>query len=234
MKNSVLLSAIAASVVFAACQSNETGNSKDVSQDQIYRNYEVTIDEEKATATVGTTFRFAGENGTTLRLNAPSKVTANGTELVLDSLLFGGAYYKSVSPIAAQANKVEISFTDSKESTLNESFEAGNGVLQNVPDTIFLGKDFSVSYTYSGGEKANSFEVAVTDSKNQTLSFYATSDAEKSVNIPGSATDSLAVGELSLQLISHARKELDNHNSLGGKIDFSCEHKPVKVVAVKN
>lgn len=52
-------------------------------------------------------------------------------------------------------------------------------------------------------------------------------------SIPGSATDTLAAGEITLQLISHARKELDNHNSLGGTIDFSCNHKAVKALGVK-
>lgn len=169
--NKFFLPCIIAAIVVAACQSNETGKSKDVSQDQIHRSYEVIIDEAASTASASAVFRFAGENGTTLVLSKPSKVTANGNEMLVDSLLFGGAYYRSSADFSCPGNRVEISFTDAQENTLNETFEAGVATFTENPDTLLLGKHVTLSFTYSGGEKAKNFELVVSDAGKRSLSF---------------------------------------------------------------
>jgi len=220
-------------IIIASCKSNETGNAKDVAQDQIYRTYEVNYLEETQVANVSAVFRFAGENGTTLRLNSPGKITANGVELVEGTLLFGGAYYYSSSAVACTDNKVTVSYTDSKEAVLTEIFEAGKATIETKPDTIYLGKSFSVPFSFSGGDNADNFEFVLRDKDLRSLSFYASSKTEKLFDIPGPATDTLTQGLMTLQIISHKRKDLDNHSTLGGIVDFSCYYKPVEVVAVK-
>lgn len=232
MKNFFYLSILTA-LLFTACKSNETGNSKDVAQDQIYRSYDVDIDEATSTASASAVFRFAGENGTTLRLSSPAKITANGVELTEGKLLFGGAYYRNETPVNSQGNKVELIYVDHKESKLSEVFEAGSAKFTDKTDTIFLGKSFTLPFSFLGGDRVDNFEIFIRDKENRMLSFYAESATDKFFQIPGPATDTLAQGEIELQIISHKRKNLDNHSTLGGTADFSCSYKPVKVVAVK-
>lgn len=232
MKNLLGLSILMA-VIFTACQSNETGNSKDVAQDQIYRKYEVSIDEVTATASASAVFRFAGDNGTTLTLTSPAKITANGVDLIQGTLLFGGAYYRNEGPLGCPANKVELVYVDKDGIVLTELFEAGSATFQEEQDTFQLGKTLSVPFSFSGGDPVDNFEILIRDKENRSLSFYAESNTDKFFQIPGTATDTLAKGELELQIISHKRKNLDNHSTLGGTADFSCSYKPVKVLAVK-
>lgn len=232
MKNVFGLTLLIA-VIFTACQSNETGSSKDVAQDQIYRKYEVSIDEASATASASAVFRFAGDNGTTLTLSSPAKITANGVELIQGTLLFGGAYYLNQGPLGCPANKVELEYADKDGNILTELFEAGSATFQQQQDTFQLGKTVSLPFSFSGGDPVDNFEILIRDNENRSLSFYAESNTDKFFQIPGTATDTLAKGELELQIISHKRKNLDNHSTLGGTADFSCNYKPVKVVAVK-
>jgi len=232
MKNILYLSGIIA-LIFTACKSNETGNSKDVAQDQIYRKYEVSIDEETSSASASAVFRFAGDHGTTLELSSPAKITANGVELIEGTLLFGGAYYRSEDPVTCPDNKVLLRYVDAKEVVLEESFEAGKATFTNVSDTFRLGKNISIPFTFSGGDPTDNFEILLLDKDKRSLSFYAQSNTERFFEIPGTATDTLATGDFQLQIISHKRKNLDNHSTLGGIADFSCNYKPVTVVAVK-
>lgn len=232
MKNLLGLSILIA-VVFTACQSNETGNSKDVAQDQIYRSYEVTFEEADYSGSASAVFRFAGENGTTLILNAPSKITANGVQLTEGNMLFGGAYYSNPFAIKCPDKKIVLTYTDNKENVLTETYEAGSAMFTQKSDTFYLGKTFTIPFAVSGGDRIDSYEIMLRDAKQQSISFYANASNDLFFEIPGTATDTLATGELLLQIISHKRKELDNHSTLGGIADFKCLYKPVIVVAVK-
>ncbi len=232
MKHILPLMFIAA-IVFAACKSNETGNSKDVAQDQIYRHYEIKFEEADYTTQVDAGFRFAGDKGTTLVLNAPSKITANNVELVEKTMLLGGAYYGEPYPIKCPDKKIVVTYTDNKENVLTETYNAGNVTFTEKSDTFYLGKSLTIPFSVSGGDKADNYEINLRDSKQQNISFYSKSATENVFEIPGSATDTLAKGEMLLQIISHKQKELDNHSTLGGTADFSCLYTPVTVVAVK-
>lgn len=233
MKNLLGLSILIA-VILTACQSNETGNAKDVAQDQIYRHYEIRFEEADYSARVDAGFRFAGDKGTTLVLTAPSKITANNVELVERTMLLGGAYYGEPYPIKCPDKKVVITYTDNKENVLTETYEAGSVSFAEKSDTFYLGKNLTIPFSVSGGDRADNYEITLSDSKLQNISFYSRSATENMFEIPGSATDTLATGEMLLQIISHKRKELDNHSTLGGTADFSCLYAPVKVMAVKN
>lgn len=223
------------STVFAltACQSNETGNSGDVAQDQVYRKYEIDINEESSTATASADFRFAGENGTTLRLSSPAKITANGVELIEGKLLFGGVYYRTETNVPAGGNKVELVYTNQDEEVLSETYEGGKATFTGLSDTFYLGRNVMIPFTFSGGDPADNFELYISDGEDRNLSFYASSNTEKYFEVPGSATDTLAQGTLRLRIVSHKRKNLDNHSTLGGTASFSCTYKPVNVLAVK-
>ena len=155
-------------------------------------------------------------------------------ELVERTMLLGGAYYGEPYPIKCPDKKVIVTYTDSKENVLTETYEAGSVKFTEKSDTFYLGKSLTIPFSVSGGDRADNYEVMLSDSKLQNISFYSKSATENVFEIPGSATDTLATGEMLLQIISHKRKELDNHSTLGGTADFSCLYVPVKVVAVKN
>lgn len=62
----------------AGCGSYSTGDSRDVESDSIYGDYRVEIDANKSEIELFSQFRFAGSDGTTLRLNWPASVRVSG------------------------------------------------------------------------------------------------------------------------------------------------------------
>src|SRR4026208_2066694 len=95
-----------------SCTSNEIGNSKDVNPDAVFFDYKIWAEETREDVTVNLQYRMGGKNGTTLVLDAPSKVLFDGEELELDSAKVTGAYYELQRPFASFAGKHTISFTD--------------------------------------------------------------------------------------------------------------------------
>ncbi|MBK5271605.1 MAG: hypothetical protein JJE22_11400, partial [Bacteroidia bacterium] len=81
-----------------SCSSNEIGGSKDVNPETIWFDYQVWGEEGHDNMTVMLQYRFAGENGTTLVLDEPSKVELDGEIIKADSSKITGAYYEMVKP----------------------------------------------------------------------------------------------------------------------------------------
>ena len=103
----------AAAIVFiSSCASNEIGHSKDVNQDEIHQGYSVSYDEEKNETDIHVFFRFAGPNGTTLILDAPSKVEMDGTPLQKDENTGVGCYYFKKVNVNLPDKEYVFTFTD--------------------------------------------------------------------------------------------------------------------------
>jgi hypothetical protein len=108
--------------VFACNNKVEIGKAKDVDPETIFYDYKVWAEEGKDDATVMLQYRFAGEDGTTLILDEPSKVTFDGKVLKTDSASRTGVYYEMVKPLKDFAGKHTIVFTDKNKKEHKEEF----------------------------------------------------------------------------------------------------------------
>jgi hypothetical protein len=100
-------------ISLAACTNNaEIGSAKDVNPESIYYDYRLWAEEGKDDATLMLQYRFGGENGTTLVLEEPCKVTVDGVPLQADSAKLAGAFYEMIRPLKEFTGKHTIVFTD--------------------------------------------------------------------------------------------------------------------------
>ncbi len=109
-------------LLIASCVSNETADSKDVSQSEIYPTYRFNWSQGSYSASVS--YRFGGENGTTLKLTAPSLVTYNGQKLSEGKFLFGGTHYSLEGKKYAASHVFIFTDTDGQKYENKYDFEA--------------------------------------------------------------------------------------------------------------
>lgn len=89
----------------------DTMSSHDVVPSAVYQDYSATYYKESDRTELRAQFRAGGPTGTTLHLDAPAKVRANGKHL--SSRTFLGTYY--VETFAGLQNTVNFEWTDSQE-----------------------------------------------------------------------------------------------------------------------
>lgn len=108
--------------IFSACNNTEIGKAKDVNPEAVYYDYKVWGEEGSENVTVMLQYRFGGEDGTSLTLDSPSKVSIDGEMLRLDSVKFSGAYYELIKPSAQFEGKHTILFMDTNGKEHKEEF----------------------------------------------------------------------------------------------------------------
>ncbi len=151
--------------LITSCVSNETADSKDVSQSEIYQTYRVNWAE--GSGSVRASFRFGGENGTTLRMAESAKIIYNGKKLREGKFLLGGAFYSSDQ--VAYSPTHTFRFTDNDGQVYENSFEFERLEFKNAPKTITKGEDLvlPLSRKLENGEQINLRAQADTTSFNE-------------------------------------------------------------------
>lgn len=138
MKKTILF--LLSAIVLASCASNEIANSGDVKQSEIYQAYSVKYDEQSNETSIKATFRFGGENGTTLVLSPPSSVTFNGKNMTRYESDFVGAYYKNAhtKPLAS-GQDCKFVFTDTKGKKYTNTIKFNPVLIGGLPAYIEKG-----------------------------------------------------------------------------------------------
>jgi hypothetical protein len=113
MKNKYTISRYAASagLLLTACGSGATAPSNSVDNDRIHQQYHLWYDEGRGEISTYAQFRYAGHDGTTLSLNAPSYVYVNDNPMSESSGLnalpaLNGTFYKKKFTVGDQYPKV--------------------------------------------------------------------------------------------------------------------------------
>lgn len=89
----------AAPMLLSACWSNDTIESKHVTDTEIF--HVLSINEQAGTtASARAVYRVGGPTGTTVLLSEPGQIKVNGVRLGYSSMLFGGAQYTGEIPPA--------------------------------------------------------------------------------------------------------------------------------------
>ena len=213
----VLISTLVLAPIFFSCTSNEIGNSKDVNPEAIYFDYEVWADETNPDVTVHLQYRMGGKNGTTLVLDAPSKVRFDGEEMKLDSAKVTGAYYEVQKPTGTFAGKHTITFTDHNKREYKEEFEFIPFTLDSLPAVMTRG---DLVFTFHGLDSVDYLDVALTDTSFHSADINDTGDTVRNgrLVIPAHRLSALVNGPINLQFYKEAVRPVKNSTKEGGRI----------------
>jgi hypothetical protein len=211
-------------LLFAACTSNEIGDSKDVAQDKIYQDYSITYTEGNANAEVFCQYRFGGKNGTTLVLNTPSSVSFDGEKLSVDSNNISGAYYKTSKAFANFWGSHKFVFTnvDKKQYENNFSFDS---FKVNFPAGAVKNKPLEINFTTTTLGADDYVEINTVDSD----SSFSITNKGNSVIIPVEELKRQKKNDVQLEAHLYRNIPLQQNTTEGGKMYVSYTLKAVKV-----
>jgi hypothetical protein len=210
----------AALLSLGACTSNEIGSSRDVNPASVYFDYNVWGDEEGGTMNVKLQYRFAGANGTTLLLEAPSKVEFDGVQLRADSSRMAGAYYEVIKPISEFTGRHTIVFTDPENKQYREEFSFHPISLRTqLPPTVTRGE---LILDLDGLAPTDYLHVMLNDTS-RSGSGIDRVDTVKNGHIVLSARDfdSLASGPIRLEISREDERKLKEATPQGGRFSYS-------------
>jgi hypothetical protein len=226
---------VIAILLITSCASNETSDSKNVKQSEIYQTYRIDWSNGSGSATAS--FRFGGENGTTLRLNDPSSVTYNGQKLTEGKFLFGGAFYEGDQ--ANYSAKHVFRFTDSDGKIYENTFEFEPIEFKNSPKTVSRTADLVIPISRRIDKKEALSFVAQTDTSKETEVFIGTSaddqvyyndSAQALIIKPGFFQSFTTNVPVTIWIEKYESKAtLDQPTNLGGEFHFSYTSKKANV-----
>lgn len=227
MKNTILL--FAALVLLGACASNETADSSSVKQSEIYQDYSINWDADAQEWLAYATFRFGGENGTTLRLSKPSTVTINGTAMNEGELLFGGAMYRMSGKEWPNTAAFRFIDCDGRAYANNLSFnaidfartevDASKNEVLGIPLTREVLATDEIFLYVADTSLQNDLKIKLlTDDSTALVKYDA---AEQLLLIEPAFFDKMADVELSLWMKFNKTEDLTAATALGGQISMS-------------
>lgn len=213
---------------FAACSSNEIGYSKDVNPETVYMDYAIHYTEGEDSINCLLQYRFAGENGTTLVLSSPSKVSIDGKEIKADSSSFTGAYYEKKFSVANFTGDHTIEYTDVNSKARKEIFHFNRIRLAN--DILSANKQTDLVLKFENTNDQDMIEVNLSDTS------AATDDIEiKSKLIGGKLTispiqlQSLSSGPCSLYIYKNLVQPLQQPTTEGGKLSINYVIREIEI-----
>jgi hypothetical protein len=210
-----------------ACDNAEIGDSKDVNQDKIYMDYNISYNEADEDVLLSLKFRFAGSTGTTLVLNNASQAELDGEKLKVDSTEYGGAFYQLSKPVNRFAGKHTLTFTDINGKKFENSFEFAPFTLVNLPATADRNKDLLVSYNINDLNKDDDIEINSVDTDSSF--HYHQSGANTSVAIPASDLKRQKNDDVSFEATIYRKIPLSQTTAEGGTLMLTYRLKPVKI-----
>jgi hypothetical protein len=210
-----------------ACDSNEIGESRDVNQDKIYMDYNISYTEGEELVYLKFQYRFAGAAGTTLVLNTPSQVKLDGEVLKADSSKSRGAFYETSKMYNRFLGKHRIQFTDINGKQYEDSFEFSPFNLINLPVTADRNKDLIISYQINGLNADDDIEI---NSMDTDSSFhYHQSGASANITIPALDLKRQKNKDVSFETAIYRTIPLRQTTSEGGTMMLTYRLKPVKI-----
>ena len=209
-----------ASLLFAACNNNEIGSSKDVNPKAIWFDYQVWGEEGNNDMTVMLQFRFAGRNGTTLVLNEPSKVELDGELIKANSSKMTGAFYEIIKPVQEFTGKHTISFTDINKRQYKEEFNFHPITLvTQIPKEI---QRDDLVFELNGLNPVDYVRVLLNDTSYASEGINRVDTVKNGrVLISKQDLETVVNGPVHLELYKEDERRVKNGTSEGGRISIS-------------
>jgi hypothetical protein len=210
-----------------ACTSNEIGESKDVNQDKIYMDYDISYAEGDDQVTINLQYRFAGSAGTTLVLNNPSQVKLDGEIIKVDSSDGGGAYYEVSKNYSSFLGKHVIQFTDINGKQFENSFEFTAFAPATLPASASRANDLVIAFNTAPLGK-NDY-LALTSVDTDSSFHYQQDGPASSITIPANELKRQKDKQVSVESMLYREIPLSQTTSEGGKLQLNYRLKPVKI-----
>lgn len=216
-------------VLLGACASNETADSSGVKQSEIYQDYSINWNSEVQEWDAYATFRFGGENGTTLRLSEPSNVTINGEKMNEGKMLFGGATYRMSGKTWPKTAAFQFTDTDGKVYSNSLTFnpidfartevDASKNAVLGIPLTRDVLATDEIFLYVADTSQQNDRKIKLLTDDAAALVKYDT--AEQLLLIEPAFFDKMADVELALWMKFSKTEDLKSATALGGVISMS-------------
>lgn len=130
----LFISLIIFSIFLFSCNQETKVNEEPA---EAYFDYMVWGDEENGFVTVKLQYRAGGSNGENFRIQAPGRVTVDGTVITGDTAGLNGAYYEVIKPVAEFAGKHSIILTDPDGKQYRTDFDFPVITLKNeIPAVV--------------------------------------------------------------------------------------------------
>lgn len=226
-KKQVLAGILIVLTTLFACTSNEIGESRDVNQDRIYMDYEVSYAAGDEEVLLRLQYRFAGPYGTTLVLTDPSQVKLDGQLLKADSSKFGGAYYEIRRDYKNFGGAHRIEFTDINNRRFENSFEFKPVEPPVLPFVVNRTADLQVRY--NTGALGPEDYIAISSADTDSSFYYQQKAGAPLVTIPAAELKRQETDAFSLETLVHREIPLSKTTPEGGRLSLNYRLKAVKI-----
>lgn len=232
MNSNSIVRILAASILpiaFIGCTSSEIGESKDVAQDKIYQQYNISYTQANANAEVYSQFRFAGEKGTTLVLSSPSKVELDGTPIKVDSSDYSGAFYKTDQPIGSFYGKHQLAFTDINNRKYVNDFTFDQFKLVNVPVNANKSQPLIIHYETAPLSGDDYIKISTSNTDSSFSINHNATDVSGNIEIPAKELLRQKVKNLSLSATLYRKRSLQQNTAEGGILTITYALNPILI-----
>jgi len=219
-------------ILFSACASTDSSESKNVNQEEIWQNYWVEYNEAEEKLTAGATFRFGGSTGTTLQLTEPSKLTFEDTELdfssgVLIKGVLGGTHY-GYEGRGEYKGKYSFEYTDNNGKLYVNSISTKALEVDSIPEELNAGGTNTIAFKTMPLAAGEDLSITVSKDGGSSINFNI-ENAEKEVVLDGSRLNELGNGPVTITFTKTKNiYNLQQAGHLGGKISLTYNSKAYK------
>jgi len=214
---------------FAACSSNEIGNSKDVAPETVYQQYRIDYYESSDKLDLHAQFRFGGFNGTTLVLNNPSSISLDGQTLKVDSSKYGGAFYESHKSASQFGGTHRYVFTDINGKKYENSFVFEPLRLVQAPTSASRKQALQLVFNSDALQDGDEIQVSTSGSDSAYSFTHDVSPRNYTVEIPASELARQKKDRLLLDIILMRNSRLQQQTKEGGEMNMRQQLKPLQI-----
>ncbi len=232
MKQLSLLTVISiGTILLTSCASNETSESNKVMQSEIFQTYDVSYDATDEELDVYASFRFGGENGTTLKLVDKSKFFYNDIEISSHkSSWFGTSYkYEKAGSLIVEHNFKYINND-------GEVYENKIPILKAEPaienNTLSKSKGGVISWSGMPTTGKDNLEIILKDSIH-IARFTTENIGANSIRVKPEELSNISVGSGSIYIERFINSSLQKATQIGGKISSKYESKKLKIKIIE-
>lgn len=202
-----------------SCASTDVEESKFVSQNRIYQNYRVEIDENRQSSRASATFRFGGSTGTTLSLSDESSITLNQSKLNGKQEMFSGMVY-SKSNVKSEDNNYTFVFTDTEKNTYRNLVSIQPLKFGKAPKVIDKTSSYKIYWDGSPLGPNEKIELSLKHGKDQfsTILWTSTMQGTNSIEIGSDKLKDANPGLGNLRLRRVITPPLQEGTEVNGKV----------------
>lgn len=229
-KTAQFIGMVSLGIILASCASNETSDSNKVAQSEIYQSYFVDYDASKNELEATASFRFGGQNGTTLRLVDKSKVSYNEKPMSAKTSAWTGTSYQFEVNGEAMLENTFVYVNNDKQIFKNKvPLLKAEPVLEN--GLISKSKGAVVSWVGTPLSSLDNVEIVIQDSV-QPHYFSPKLVGATSMTLKTVDLTPVKIGKGELYIVRRVNLSLQKTNPIGGVIGSEYVSKRVAIEIV--